>query len=50
MYYVSKFISKVVDKWAYEIDVELVFSRPGNPTDYAMVESLNGRLRQECLN
>ena len=26
------------------------FSRPGKPTDNAMVESFNGRLRQECLN
>ena len=25
-------------------------SRPGSPTDNAIVESFNGRLRQECLN
>ena len=46
----SEFISKVMDKWAYERRVELDFSRPGKPTDNAMVESFNGRLRQECLN
>jgi putative transposase len=46
----SEFISKVMDKWAYERGVELDFSRPGKPTDNAMVESFNGRLRQECLN
>ena len=46
----SEFISKVMDKWAYERDVELDFSRPGKPTDNALVESFNGRLRQECLN
>lgn len=46
----SEFISKVMDKWAYERGVELEFSRPGKPTDNANVESLNGRLRQECLN
>ena len=46
----SEFISKVMDKWAYERSVELDFSRPGKPTDNAMVESFNGRLRQECLN
>ena len=46
----SEFISKVMDKWAYELGVELDFSRPGKPTDNAMVESFNGRLRQECLN
>lgn len=46
----SEFISKVMDRWAYERGVELDFSRPGKPTDNAAVESFNGRLRQECLN
>lgn len=46
----SEFISKVMDKWAYERCVELDFSLPGKPTDNAAVESINGRLRQECLN
>ena len=46
----SEFISKSMDKWAYERGVELDFSRPGKPTDNARVESFNGRLRQECLN
>ena len=46
----SEFISKVMDKWAYERSIELDFSRPGKPTDNAKVESFNGRLRQECLN
>ena len=50
MYYGSEFISKVMDKWAYERGVELDFSRPGKPTDNAIVESFNGSLRQECLN
>ncbi len=39
-----------MDKWAYERGVELDFSRPGKPKDNVMVESFNGRLRQECLN
>jgi putative transposase len=46
----SEFISKAMDKWAYENGVELNFSRPGRPTDNAKIESFNGRLRQECLN
>lgn len=46
----SEFISKIMDRWAYERGVELDFSRPGKPTDNANVESFNGRLRQECLN
>ena len=28
----------------------LDFSRPGKPTDNAVIESFNGRLRDECLN
>ncbi|WP_127168094.1 IS3 family transposase [Xanthomonas euvesicatoria] len=46
----SEFAGKVMDRWAYENGVELDFSRRGTPTDNAMVESFNGRLRQECLN
>lgn len=46
----SEFISKAMDRWAYENGVEIDFSRPGKPTDNARVESFNGRLRQECLN
>jgi putative transposase len=46
----SEFISKVMDKWAYERGIELDFSRPGKPTDNEMVESFNRRLRQECIN
>jgi len=46
----SEFISKAMDRWAYENAVELDFSRPGKPTDNAKVESFNGRLRSECLN
>jgi len=48
--YGSEFISKAMDRWAYEHGVELDFSRPGTPTDNAKVESFNGRFRQECLN
>ena len=46
----SEFISKALDKWAYENEVTLDFSRPGKPTDNAFIESFNGSLRDECLN
>jgi putative transposase len=46
----SEFISKTLDKWAYENDVTIDFSRPGKPTDNAMIESFNGSFRDECLN
>jgi putative transposase len=46
----SEFISKALDKWAYENKVALDFSRPGKPTDNALIESFNGSFRDECLN
>ena len=46
----SEFISKVMDKWAYENGVIIDFSRPGKPMDNALVESFNGSFRDECLN
>jgi len=46
----SEFISKTLDRWAYENGVEIDFSRPGKPTDNAKNESFNGRFREECLN
>jgi putative transposase len=46
----SEFISKALDKWAYDNQVTLDFSRPGKPTDNALIESFNGSLRDECLN
>ncbi len=45
-----EFVSKALDKWAYEKRVTLDFSRPGKPTDNAYIESFNGTLRDECLN
>jgi putative transposase len=46
----SEFISKEMDKWAYENNVTLDFSRPGKPVDNAYIESFNGSFRDECLN
>jgi putative transposase len=45
-----EFVSKVLDRWAYEKGVTLDFFRPGKPTDNCFVESFNGRLRDECLD
>ena len=41
-------VPKVLDRWAYERGVTLDFSRPGKPSDTALTESFNGRLRDEC--
>jgi len=47
---VSEFISKALDKWAYENHITLDFSRPSKPTDNPFIESFNGSFRDECLN
>lgn len=46
----SKFVSRVLDLWAYAKDVTLDFSRPGKPTDNAFIAAFNGRFRSKCLN
>ena len=46
----SEFAGKVMDRWAYENGVALDFSRCSTPTDNALVESFNGRFRQDRLN
>jgi len=46
----SEVISKALDRWAYDHQVILDFSRPGKPTDNAYIESFNGSFRDECLN
>lgn len=46
----TEFISKILDKWAYQNKVILDFSRPGKPTDNAFIESINGSFRDEYLN
>jgi len=46
----SEFTGRLLDLWAYHQGVEICFSRPGKPTDNALIESFNGRFRDECLN
>src|SRR5438552_2586951 len=36
-----EFVSRALDQWAYLHQVTLDFSRPGKPTDNALVESFN---------
>ena len=42
--------SKVLDKWAYENELIMDFSRLAESVDNAMIESFNARFRLECLN
>jgi len=39
-----------MDHWAYTNHVQIDFNRRGKPTDNAVVESFNGKFREECLN
>lgn len=46
----SEFRSTALDAWAYEHDVDLEFIQPGKPIQNAVIESFNGRMRDELLN
>jgi putative transposase len=46
----SEFAGGQMDLWAYANQATLDFSRRGKPTHNAIVESFNGRFREECLN
>ena len=46
----TEFTSRALDEWAWQRGVELDFIRPGKPVENGLIESFNGRLRDECLN
>jgi len=46
----SEFTAKLLDEWAWRKGVQLDFIRPGKPVENGLIESFNGRLRDECLN
>lgn len=41
----SEFVSRDMDLWTYQSGVVFDFSRPSKPTDKALIEVSNGRLR-----
>lgn len=45
-----EYTSKAMFFWSQETGIKLDFIQPGQPTQNAFVESLNGKLRNECLN
>jgi len=45
-----EFTCHALDQWAFEHGVELQFIQPGKPTQNGIIESFNGRFRDECLN
>ena len=46
----TEFTSKALDDWAYRRGIKLDYTRPGKPIDNGLIESFNGRLRDEFLN
>lgn len=46
----TEFTSKALEDWAYQRGIKLDFTHPGKPTENGHIESINGRLRDECLN
>jgi len=45
-----EFRSVALDAWAYEHRVTLEFIQPGKPTQNPIIESYNGKMRDELLN
>jgi len=46
----TEFTAEALDQRAYNNRIELDFSRPGKPTDYAFAEAFNASVRKELLN
>ena len=45
-----EFISQKLDFWCKENKIDLAFIQPGEPTQNAFIERLNGSIRRELLN
>jgi putative transposase len=45
-----EFAGTVLDAWAAQHGVHLHFIQPGKPVQNALLESFNGKFRDECLN
>lgn len=45
-----EFTSNAMNAWSYDHKVKHIFIDPGKPMQNGTVESLNGKLRTECLN
>jgi putative transposase len=45
-----EFTSRALDEWAFVNQVKLHFIEPGKPVQNAVIESFNGKMRDECLN
>ena len=46
----TELTSKAILQWASEYDVDWHYITPGKPSENGFTESLNGKIRDECLN
>jgi putative transposase len=46
----TEFTSRAILAWAQNLDIEWHYITPGKPRENGYTESLNGRIRDECLN
>jgi putative transposase len=46
----TELVTRNLELWAYAYGVTQDFSRPGKPTDNALIEAFDSRFRAECLN
>jgi putative transposase len=46
----TEFTCSHFDRWAYERGIKLNFIAPGKPSENGIIESFNGKFRDECLN
>lgn len=46
----QKFTCCALGRWAFEDGIELRLIQPGKPTQNGVIESFNGRFRDECFN
>ena len=46
----TEFTSMAILKWVQESDVDWHYIAPGKPQQNGLIESFNGKLRDECLN
>jgi putative transposase len=46
----TEFTANVLDAWAFERGIAVHFITPDRPVENSVIESFNGKLRDECLN
>lgn len=45
-----EFIAYAVQDWLKDLDIEILYIKPGSPSEQAYIESFHDKLRDELLN